>query len=135
MRYAWFSQARRLAIESNGQVIVYDTLDHQIGGVSQQQSGGYSVSFSSQYGYVDLSRLPVISINGQPPLNPPAPAYAPVYSNNAQSAYAPVNQGAAASGGDSDIFASIEKLAALQSRGILSEQEYASKKAELLSRL
>jgi hypothetical protein len=145
MRYAWFAQARRLAIESNGQVIVYDTLDHSIGGVSQQQSGGYSVTFSSQYGYVDLSRLPVVSINGQPPLvQAPAPApmaaAAPSYSNTSyastnQSSYAPASNASASSGGDSDIFASIEKLAALQSRGILSEQEYASKKAELLSRL
>ena len=149
MRYAYFAQARRLAIESNGQVIVYDTLDHSIGGVSQQQSGGYSVTFSSQYGYVDLSRLPVVTINGQPPLAPvpapaPAPAYAPAYapsyapsysSNNNQNSFAPVNNSPASSSGDSDIFASIEKLAALQSRGILSEQEYASKKAELLSRL
>jgi hypothetical protein len=142
MRYAYFAQAHRLAIESNGQVIVYDTLDHNIGGVSQQQSGGYSVTFSSQYGYVDLSRLPVITINGLPPLAPapaPAPSYAPSYnsnsSNNNQNSYAPANNAVSASTGDSDIFASIEKLAALQSRGILSEQEYASKKAELLSRL
>ena len=145
MRYAWFAQAHRLAIESNGQVIVYDTLDHQIGGVSQQQSGGYSVTFSSQYGYVDLSRLPVVSINGLPPLVPapaPAPLYAPSYNsndnnsyNNNQGSFAPASNAVASSTGDSDIFASIEKLAALQSRGILSEQEYASKKAELLSRL
>jgi hypothetical protein len=148
MRYAYFAQARRLAIESNGQVIVYDTLDHSIGGVSQQQSGGYSVTFSSQYGYVDLSRLPVVTINGLPPLAPnpvpaPAPTYAPTYapvpapsySSNNQNNFTPVNNSTASSIGDSDIFASIEKLAALQSRGILSEQEYASKKAELLSRL
>ena len=139
MRYAWFSQARRLAIESNGQVIIYDTLDHNIGGVSQQQSGGYSVTFSSQYGYVDLSRLPVISINGQPPLAPaahPEPSYAPSYSNNNnQNSFAPAGNSTVSSDGSTDIFASIEKLAALQSRGILSEQEYASKKAELLSRL
>jgi hypothetical protein len=149
MRYAWFAQARRLAIESNGQVIVYDTLDHNIGGVSQQQSGGYSVTFSSQYGYVDLSRLPVVSINGQAPVvqapaPAPAPSYAPAYapsnnnssySSNSQSSFAPASSTAPSSAGDSDIFASIEKLAALQSRGILSEQEYASKKAELLSRL
>jgi hypothetical protein len=141
MRYAYFAQAHRLAIESNGQVIVYDTLDHSIGGVSQQQSGGYSVTFSSQYGYVDLSRLPVVSINGLPPVTPapapmPAPTYAPSYSNTnaSQSNYAPVNNSTNVAG-DSDIFAHIEKLAALQSRGILSEQEYASKKAELLSRL
>jgi hypothetical protein len=134
MRYAWFSQARRLAIESNGQVIVYDTLDHNIGGVSQQQSGGYSVTFSSQYGYVDLSRLPVISINGQPPLASPPPA-APSYSSTNQSGALPANNAVTSSNGESDIFASIEKLAALQSRGILSEQEYSNKKAELLSRL
>lgn len=139
MRYAWFSQARRLAIESNGQVIIYDTLDHQIGGVSQQQSGGYSVTFSSQFGNVDLSRLPVISINGQPPLAPtapPAPSYAPSSFNPApQSSFAPMNTPVNSSNAGNDIFASIEMLAALQSRGILSEQEYASKKAELLSRL
>ena len=135
MRYAWFSQARRLAIESNGQVIIYDTLDHHIGGVSQQ-SGGNSVSFSSQYGYVDLSRLPVISINGLPPLAPaPAPSYAPSNSNPIQHNFTPASNSMSSSSGDTDIFASIEKLAALQSRGILSEQEYASKKAELLSRL
>jgi hypothetical protein len=142
MRYAYFAQAHRLAIESNGQVIVYDTLDHNIGGVSQQQSGGYSVTFSSQYGYVDLSRLPVVSINGQPPLAPQpapmqapvqAPSYAPSYNSN-QNSYAPANN-SASTGNEGDIFAHIEKLAALQSRGILSEQEYASKKAELLSRL
>lgn len=146
MRYAWFSQAHRLAIESNGQVIIYDTLDHNIGGVSQQ-SGNNSVSFSSQYGYVDLQQLPVVSINGQPPLAPaplpmPAPSYAPNYApNNAfsgsqpQSNFVPANTAVTSSDGHHDIFVSLEKLAALQSRGILSEQEYASKKSELLSRL
>ena len=46
-----------------------------------------------------------------------------------------VNTAGNASAASHDIFASLEKLAALQSRGIVSEQEYASKKAELLSRL
>ncbi len=138
MRYAWFSQARRLAVESNGQVIIYDTLDHNIGGVSQQ-SGRNSASFYSQYGDVDLSRLPVISINGQPPLSPVAPSEpsdaSTSYNNNHQGGFAPTNPSVTSSGGHHDIFASLEKLAALRSRGILSEQEYASKKAELLSRL
>jgi hypothetical protein len=141
MRYAWFSQARRLAIESNGNVTIYDTLDHQIGGVSQQ-SGSPTPSFSSQYGYVDLSRLPVVSVNGMAPAAPvqPAPTFTPANNNggyNNPPAYnaAPSNNAPASSGTDGDIFASLEKLAALQSRGILTEQEYASKKAELLSRL
>jgi hypothetical protein len=34
-----------------------------------------------------------------------------------------------------DIFAMIDKLADLRSRGILTDDEFASKKAELLSRL
>jgi hypothetical protein len=65
----------------------------------------------------------------------PAASYAPSDSSYSQNAFTPVNHSMSSSGGDNDIFASIEKLAALQSRGILSEQEYASKKAELLSRL
>lgn len=136
LRYAWFSQARRLAIEANGQVIIYDTQEHQISGVSQQQSGGYSVTFSSQFGYVDLSRLPVVSVNGVAPVAPtmPAPAFAPAPAYNAAPAGNP-SAGHAGASGDADVFASIEKLAALYSRGILSEQEYASKKAELLGRL
>ena len=138
MRYAWFSQARRLAMEVNGQVIIYDTLDHHIGGVSQQQSGGYSVTFSSQFGYVDLTTLPVISINGLPPLAPTPPPPAPSYNSNnnfPQGGSTPSNSFGNSTSSSHDIFASLEKLAALQSRGILSEQEYSSKKAELLSRL
>ena len=130
LRYAWFAQARRLAIESNGQVIVYDTLDHQIGGVSQQQGTGASATFTSQYGYVDLQQLPVVTVNGVPaaPVMVP-PAVAPSYSTTS---FSPLNSGTAS---QSDIFSSIEKLAALQSRGILSQQEFAAKKADLLSRL
>jgi hypothetical protein len=134
MRYAWFSQARRLAIESNGQVIIYDTLDHQIGGVSQQQSGGYSVTFSSQYGYVDLSRLPVVSVNGVAPMAP-ASTPAPTQNYNSPPSNNPPPGNNMVDGAQGDIFTSIEKLATLQSRGILSEQEFVSKKAELLSRL
>lgn len=126
MRYAYFAQARRLAIDLDGQVTVYDTLDHQIGGVSQQQSGGYSVTFSSQYGYVNLSQLPVISING-------VPASAPANAPSAMPEPSATQLGNTSNG--SDIFASIEKLATLQSRGILSPEEFAAKKAELLSRL
>jgi hypothetical protein len=132
MRYAWFSQARRLAIDVNGQVTVYDTLDHQIGGVSQQQSGGYSVTFTSQYGYVDLNQLPIVSVNGVAPMAPIAPApAAPSYSPS----FTPSPTTYSSASADGDIFSRIEKLADLQTRGILSVQEFAAKKAELLSRI
>ena len=62
MRYAWFPGTRRLAVDLGGNVWVYDTGDHQIGGVGQQQSGsGMTLTFSSQHGVVRLSELPVVS--------------------------------------------------------------------------
>jgi hypothetical protein len=49
----------RLAVELNGHVTVYDSLDHQISGVSQQQGSGGSLTFTSQYGTVSVSSLPI----------------------------------------------------------------------------
>ena len=61
VRYAYFAEPRRLAIELHGKVTVYDTLDHQISSFSQQQSHAGSLSFHSQHGLVDVGALPVIS--------------------------------------------------------------------------
>ena len=128
VRYAYFAQARRLAIEVNGRVTIYDTLDHQIGGFSQQQSCGGSLTFSSQYGLVDVASLPVVSVDGvapQSPVMPPAAASAPA----PQQAFS----GTPADG--ADIFATLERLAQLHAKGIVSDDEFSAKKAELLSRL
>lgn len=59
MRYAFFAEQRRLVIEQHGDVVQYDTGDHQISGVSQQQSGGDGGSpcFTSQHGEVALGDL------------------------------------------------------------------------------
>jgi hypothetical protein len=135
VRYAHFAQARRLVIEVGGIVTVYDTLDHQIGSFSQQQSYGGSLSFSSQYGLIDVASLPVISINGVPqnqPVFAPAPA-----------STSPVNVPVAAkpfvsntpTAAENDIFAMIDRLADLRSRSVLTEDEFITKKTELLSRL
>lgn len=128
VRYAYFAPARRLAIEVNGRVTVYDTLDHQISGFSQQQSHGGSLSFSSQYGLIDVASLPVISSDGVPQQAPvpaasaPSPAEGPSFS-------------AKSIAREEDVLATIEKLAGLRDKGILSDEEFATKKAELLSRL
>jgi hypothetical protein len=61
VRYAYFPAMRRLALDINGKMTVYDTQDHQINGFSQQQPGSGSFSFSSQLGGVDVSRLPIVS--------------------------------------------------------------------------
>ena len=115
-----------MAVESNGQVWVYDTQDHQIGGFSQQQGLGGSILFSSQHGTVQLSSLPVVSIDAQAPI-PPSPAIGPALSP------APVHH--APSTPETDIFSTIERLGDLNAKGILSNEEFAQKKAELLGRL
>jgi hypothetical protein len=117
LRYAYFANSRRLAINLNGQISVYDTQNHQIGGVSQQQGSGASLIFTSQYGTVDVLNLPLIS---GPGTLPSRSAVAPVQNQSVQ---------------EEDIFAKIERLAALKQKGVISEEEFATKKAELLSRL
>ncbi|CAK6696930.1 SHOCT domain-containing protein [Synechococcus sp. BA-124 BA4] len=57
MSYAFFPSAGRLAIQSNGQVSVYDTGHHQIAGLSQQQGSGGTVVFATPGGTVSLSSL------------------------------------------------------------------------------
>ena len=123
VRYAYFNQKRRLAVELNGHVTVYDTLDHQISGVSQQQGSGGSLTLTSQHGTVVVSTLPVVSVDdvrAEAPEPRVAPTTEPYRPDSAQ---------------ETDLFAKIERLAELHKKGILSSEEFAAKKAELLSRL
>ena len=70
IRYAYFNQNHRLAVELNGHVTVYDTLDHHISGVSQQQGRGGSLTLTSQRGTVSVSTLPVVAVDGTQARNP-----------------------------------------------------------------
>ncbi len=117
MRYAYFANARRLAVDAGGEVWVYDTQGHQIGGFSQQQGSNNSITFSSQFGTVNLSSLPVVTRNE----NPVAPIS--------------VNSPSPTTNSASDVYSAIERLGDLKSKGILSDEEFAAKKAELLARI
>ncbi|HEY5752732.1 MAG TPA: hypothetical protein VIT21_06265 [Chthoniobacterales bacterium] len=61
IRYAVFPESKRLAIQRGDQVSVFDTLDHHIGGVSQQQGSSDSLTFNSQHGTIAVSSLPRVS--------------------------------------------------------------------------
>ncbi|QIB36260.1 SHOCT domain-containing protein [Ancylobacter pratisalsi] len=160
LRYAFFPGARRLVVEKAGAQAIYDTGEHMISGVSQQQGGDQSLSFSSQFGVVQLTNLPRIEHAGhreslsdstpwkeQPTTDAPVLAQAPHPSPMPPSSpvpaaappRAPVASAPAASEPGAravdDIFAVIERLADLRAKGILSEEEFAAKKAELLARL
>ena len=144
-RYAYFAQARRLAVEVGGTVTVYDTLDHQIGGFSQQQAGNGTMSCASQYGTVALASLPVVLVNGQArvqvqaiaPAAAPAPAPAPGSTpDGASNPHAPPSSAnPAACAAPADLLATLQKLADLHSAGVLTADEFSAKKADLLARL
>lgn len=135
-RYAIFPNTQRLAIQVNGNTRIFDTADHRIGGVQQQQGGASgSVNFTSQYGTFDVSSLrelgqqqvadtPVAAPTNQQVFNP-APQFAPQEPSLEPSG----------SGDSNAIIAAIESLAGLHQRGILSDEEFSTKKAELLGRL
>jgi Short C-terminal domain len=123
IRYAYFNQTHRLAVELNGQVTVYDTLDHQISGVAQQQGRGGTLTLTSQRGTVGISTLPVVPVDGVQTKSPEPQVAHP----SAQYRSDTVKE--------ADLFDKIERLAELHKKGILSSEEFAAKKAELLSRL
>lgn len=133
VRYAYFPNQRRLAVKTGGDVWVYDTQDHQIGGFGQQQGSGGSITFSSQYGTVDLLRLPVTSRNGQPvyqQASPPAPSQPASFPNaSGPSGAAPGSISA------NEVISALEKLGELEAKGVLTKEEFATKKAQLLGRL
>ncbi len=174
VRYAIFPSTRRLAIQINGVTKVFDTGEHHIGGVQQQQQGGGygSVGFTSQLGTFGVSSLselgtqrvaetpaaaPAPRSQQQQYQSPVAPQYqspvAPQYQSQYQSGPAPQfapmfsaaegrhsqtqapEPASGASGDPAAIVAAIESLAGLHQRGVLSDEEFAAKKAELLGRL
>ena len=160
MRYAYFPQTRRLALDIGGRVRVFDTGDHAISGFGQAQSGGQSLTFTSQHGLVRVADLREITEAAAPspasgdtraeasgaapaPSVPedtlpagatpliPDPPLSPAPAPAPQPGTPPQTPAMS----DDQIFSRIEKLAALHDKGILSDAEYEAKKAELLARL
>jgi hypothetical protein len=142
LRYAYFADSHRLAVTTGGKPWVYDTQDHQIGGFGQQQGGGQSITFTSQYGTVNLSTLPVVVRDGVPvqPIEAQAPmqnslpaAQLPIGAMSTNSRALPDTHSTQATG--DDVIAILERLGQLMEKGYISKEEFASKKGELLNRL
>jgi Short C-terminal domain len=134
LRYAYFPGSHRLAIQRGSHVSVYDAGEHQISGFSQQQSGDQSLTFTSQQGLVRVADLPLVfPERGRGP-HPSPPAAAPVPSTPGSEARAETTTTAPPPATE-DILKTIERLAELRQKNILTEEEFAAKKAELLSRL
>lgn len=130
LRYAFFPSSHRLAISLDGTVTVYDTADHQIGGFSQQQGGEQSITLTSQHGLVSVADLQQVHLSEQPrPADPQANPAPTAKTVRPQAADQP------SAGFEDDILTKIERLAALHAKGILQDEEFFTKKRELLDRL
>ncbi|WP_132249499.1 SHOCT domain-containing protein [Methylobacterium segetis] len=120
LRYAYFPLTRRLAVASSKGVAIYDTGEHAISGASQANG---AVRFTSAFGDVDLASLRRVDAAEDEASNvqgPSGPAQAPPAERPDSGA---------------EIIRTIEALAELQRKGVLTEAEFTGKKAELLSRL
>ena len=115
MRYACFPDRRRLVVDRGGRISIHDTGEHHITGFSQQQGDDQSLTFSSQDGTVRLDSLKLVA--GSPATPPRSSSSAP------------------ADAATHDVFTSVERLAGLRDKGLITDQEFAAKKAELLKRI
>jgi hypothetical protein len=120
-RYAYFPKIRRLAVEHDGRVEVYDTTGYEIRGFAQQQQNlpAGVIAFMTQRGVVRPDSFPRV------PFEKPA----------VEKPQAPRSEAPATNGDANSIVALIEQLAQLKEKGVLTDSEFATKKAELLKRL
>lgn len=145
--YAYFAHKQRLVLEKQGEIFVYNSLHHQIIGVSQQQSSsGQLLLFTSPDGTFAVTDLPLVSSFTRPVHEPSAKESNPHTDIIAKAEkikemlpraalkIEPLTKPADESP-QPDIFSTIKKLAELKDQGIISEQEFEAKKTELLSRL
>ena len=160
IRYAFFPQAQRLVVERDGDVTVFNTLNHNINGVSQQQGGNTSLTFSSQFGTISTLNLPLVEGPGLIPANRPAPTNFAEPQNDNNSApnqqqqsssngqqsqsngfqnqpFSPQRQQSPqpSNQGSADIMELLGNLGKLRDSGILTDQEFNAKKTDLLNRI
>ncbi|MET0256993.1 MAG: SHOCT domain-containing protein [Methylobacterium sp.] len=152
-RYAWFPDSRRLAVETDGRVALYDTGDHVITGASQQQSGTSSFRFSGPHGVISLDDLTPVGqaqsqsqtgeparaepISSQPASSEPRRAFASRHDDTRSPVPStePARPPAATAHPQTDVLSTLERLAELHRKGILTDAEFSGKKTELLARL
>jgi len=136
LRYAYFPAVRRLALERDGRVEIYDTGEYRISGVSQQQQGGgpQTPVFTSDNRDVRLADLRRVDLGAQTD-GEPARAAVERVGPASQTQPVPRHDAGSSAVAAGDPIAIIERLAELRQKGILTEEEFGAKKAELLARL
>jgi hypothetical protein len=133
--FAFFPARRRLAIKHPGGIAIFDAGNHDIRGFSEDRAEDHSVMFTSQHGFVSLEELP--DVTNEDPADAPHQEGPQPSATLRKETVAPVVSSApspaAANGGD--VLALIERLADLRRKDVITDEEFAAKKAELLGRL
>ena len=133
-RYAVFPDTRRLALETDGRVTIFDTGDHKIAGVSQQQGSGRDLSFTSQLGTVRVHNLEEIGATSASSSQTTA-ADRPTHQTSHNEPYSRHAKANAAAHIEHEGLSTLERLFELHQKGVLTDAEFSAKKAELLSRI
>jgi hypothetical protein len=116
LAYAFFDEPARLGIRQGDRVALYKTAGHRITGISQARQGTIeSLVFTTPFGELPLEQL--------------------ARCDNAAAGQSKEASEPATTQGSADIFEAIEKLGALHRDGLLTDDEFSSKKQELLKRL
>ncbi len=143
VNYAYFRAAQRLAIKVGDQLSIYDTGDHDIGGISQQQSGDASLTFTSQHGLIRVGELHLVSARHdgrQNAKDQPVPLTTG-HGHEEQPERVATDQSPDSipsferPAETNDAFVKLERLADLNKKGIISDAEFTAKKRELLDRI
>ena len=125
--YALFPTQKRLAVMQGDRCRLFDAGDQQILAVAVDNSSG-AVMVSTAAGERPLSQLTELASTAES-----EPEAGPAHAADNRTAGA--SSAGATSGGADDPYAALERLGELRAKGILTEEEFSLKKAELLARL
>lgn len=142
MRYVVFPEARRLAVQRDGTVTLYDTGEHRIGGVAQGRTGtAGSLAFTDRDGEVRLESLRVVGRDDLAVLHGAAGAAGAAHATGAapgpggMDGPGPAATAEPVAPGAGEPLDVLERLGALRREGALTEAEFAAAKARVLDRL
>ncbi|MES1930760.1 hypothetical protein SADO_15969 [Salinisphaera dokdonensis CL-ES53] len=128
LAYAFFDDAARLAIQHGHDVDLYKTADHHITGISQAQQGPTgSLVFTTPFGELELAQLERCDSSRQ---NADGPTRSDRMADNGENC-----ADASSTQSSTEILDAIKELGALHRDGVLTDEEFAAKKQDLLQRL
>jgi hypothetical protein len=135
LRYALFPAAQRLAVDRDGRVSVHDSGDLQLSGCSQSGDSGEVRFTTSDGATIPLSSLPEAQL--PPPATVTRPSAPTETAEMAEITQPPEPESSRAAPAPSPaaVLEALAKLGEIKDMGVLTAEEFAAKKAELLRRL